>query len=323
MDAQERIGASNPFFPRGLVSILPEAVARWARLQRELGVDDVVLDQVWKPAVPPARTPPPAAGRPSRPAPETGFVAPSVPRPSAPPPPPRDAAAGGFRPPVMPNFAPPGRAPVAPKPASAPAAAPLRPVATRAAFPTFTSLVELETHAKACQRCVLAKRRKGVVPSGGPEKAEWAVLTLYAWAEDLERGQILAGNYAAPLLEMAKSMGLGAPAATAIFGCTPDDPADTTIQGFTEAVRCRGHWLQRLKLSGCKAILVLDHKATLLARGPSAPVEWPAHRGQRWEIDGIPAISTHHPTRMARQTALIPEVESDVKQILSLVRGGA
>lgn len=226
---------------------------------------------------------------------------------------------------MMPSFAPPGRAPSpagkAP-PAPVVPAAP-RPVATRATFPTFTSLSELETHAKACQRCVLAKRRKGVVPSGGPERADWAVLTLYAWAEDLDRGQILAGSYAAPLLDMAKSMGLGAPAATAIFGCTPDDPADTTIQGFTEAVRCRGHWLQRLKLSGCKAILVLDHKATLLARGPSSPVEWPAYRGQRWAIDGIPAISTHHPTRMARQPALIPDVEADLKQILSLVRGGA
>ncbi|HQF56882.1 MAG TPA: hypothetical protein PK208_17340, partial [Fibrobacteria bacterium] len=59
----------------------------------------------------------------------------------------------------------------------------------------------------------------------------------------------------------------------------------------------------------------------LLARGPSAPVEWPAHRGTRWEIDGIPAVSTHHPTRMARQAALRPEVESDLNQILSIVKG--
>lgn len=218
----------------------------------------------------------------------------------------------------MPSF----QAPVAKAPAPAPVApAAPRPVVSRAAFPVFQSLAELESHAKSCQRCVLARRRKGVVPSGGPEKADWAVLTLYAWAEDLDRGQILAGSYAAELLEMARSIGLGAPAATAIFGCTPDDPADTTIQGFTEAVRCRGHWLQRLKLSGCKAILVLDHKATLLARGPSAPVEWPAHRGTRWEIDGIPAVSTHHPTRMARQAALRPEVESDLNQILSIVKG--
>jgi len=199
----------------------------------------------------------------------------------------------------------------------------LRPAATRAVFPTFASLAELEAHARSCERCVLAKRRKGVVPSGGPEKADWAILTLYAWAEDTDKRQILAGSYAAPLLELAKAAGLGAPAATAIFACTPDDPADTTIQGFTEAVRCRGHWLQRLKLSGCKAILVLDHKATSLARGPSAPVEWPAFRGQRWEIDGIPAISTHHPSRMARQTTLQPEVEADLKAIAALVRGGA
>lgn len=312
------------------MSILPEPVARWVRLQRELGIDDVILDQPWKPT-PTASASRPAAtaqGPANRPAPSAGpqdftprqgppgSAARPASRPTAPAAPSRPAPAGpSFQ---MPSF----QAPAAKAPAPAPVApAAPRPVVSRAAFPVFQSLSELETHAKSCQRCVLARRRKGVVPSGGPEKADWAVLTLYAWAEDLDRGQILAGNYAAELLEMARSIGLGAPAATAIFGCTPDDPADTTIQGFTEAVRCRGHWLQRLKLSGCKAILVLDHKATLLARGPSAPVEWPAHRGKVWEIDGIPAVSTHHPTRMARQAALRPEVESDLNQILSIVKG--
>jgi uracil-DNA glycosylase len=77
-----------------------------------------------------------------------------------------------------------------------------------------------------------------------------------------------------------------------------------------------------LKLSGCKAILVLDHKATSLARGPASPVEWPAFRGQRWEIDGIPAISTHHPSRMARQATLQPEVEADLKALAAIVNGG-
>jgi uracil-DNA glycosylase len=158
-----------------------------------------------------------------------------------------------------------------------------------------------------------------VLATGGPEKAPWAVLTLYAWGEDAERGRILAGAYAQPLLELARELGLPEPAAAAIFACTPDDPSDTTIQGFTEAVRCRGHWLQRLKLSGAKAVLVLDHKATLLARGPSAPVEWPAFRGKDWEIDGIPALSTHHPARMSRSPALREEVAADLRRILSLV----
>lgn len=310
------------------MSVLPEAVARWVRLQRELGIDEVVLDQAWKPqaaaSIAPTRatSAPLAAPREPNARQESNPRAPSA-RP-APPPPPREPATGGYKPPVVPSFTPPApRTSVPTGRPAAPAPAPLRPAATRSAFPTFTSLAELETHAKSCERCVLAKRRKSVVPSGGPEKADWAILTLYAWAEDIDKRQILAGSYAAPLLELAKAAGLGAPAATAIFACTPDDPADTTIQGFTEAVRCRGHWLQRLRLSGCKAILVLDHKATTLARGPAAPVEWPAFRGQRWEIDGIPAISTHHPSRMARQATLQPEVEADLAALAALVRGGA
>ncbi len=305
------------------MSVLPEAVARWARLQRELGIDEVVLDQVWKPlgSSPPLAKPnrPPTGSEPIAPR-DMGAQASRNPGPT--PAAPTRAPQAQPAAPAPRREAPPARgpAPVA-KPVGPPAQASLRPAATRASFPTFASLADLEAHAASCERCVLAKRRKSVVASGGPEKADWAILTLYAWAEDSENRQILSGIYAAPLLELAKSLGLGAPAATAIFACTPDDPSDTTIQGFTEAVRCRGHWLQRLKMSGCKAILVLDHKATTLARGPSGAVEWPAFRGQRWEIDGIPAISTHHPSRMARQSALRPEVESDLRQILSLVNG--
>lgn len=307
------------------MSVLPEVVARWVRLQRELGQDDVVLDQAWKPAAPAAPSRAGVAPK-APPAREPGARPTAAPPRTAPAalPPSREPVAGGYKP-AAPAFAPPSRPAPPPSRPAAPASspAPLRPAATRASFPTFASLAELEAHAKSCERCVLAKRRKGVIPSGGPEKADWAILTLYAWAEDLDKRQILAGAYAAPLLELAQAAGLGAPAATAIFACTPDDPSDTTIQGFTEAVRCRGHWLQRLKLSGCKAILVLDHKATSLARGPAAPVEWPAFRGQRWEIDGIPAISTHHPSRMARQAALQPEVEADLKALASIIKGGA
>jgi len=173
-------------------------------------------------------------------------------------------------------------------------------------------------HAGGCTRCTLHDRRRSNLATGGPEHSSWAVLTLYAWNEDAQRGGILAGDYAAQLLALAREQGLPEPAVAAIFACTPDDPADSTIQGFTEAVRCRGHWLQRIKLSGARAVLVLDHKATSLARGPSGAVEWPAFRGRRWDLDGIPAVSTHHPSRLARNPALRPEVESDLKLILSL-----
>jgi uracil-DNA glycosylase len=192
-------------------------------------------------------------------------------------------------------------------------------VPVRTAIPIFQNLQELTSHAGACTRCVLHGRRRSVLATGGPEKSTWAVLTLYAWGEDAQRGGILSGEYAKPLLDLARSLGLPDPAVAGIFACTPDDPADTTIQGFTEAVRCRGHWLQRLKLSGARAVLVLDHKATSLARGPSASVEWPAFRGQVWDLDGLPAVSTHHPSRLARQEALKPEVDADLRRILSLI----
>jgi uracil-DNA glycosylase len=208
---------------------------------------------------------------------------------------------------------PPPRAPIPVARPSAPA------VPVRTAIPTFANVQELSAHAQACTRCVLHGRRRSVSATGGPETSSWAVLTLYAWGEDATRGGVLSGDYAKPLLELSRSLGLPEPAVAAIFACTPDDPSDTTIQGFTEAVRCRGHWLQRLKLSGARAVLVLDHKATSLARGPSASVDWPAFRGRVWDLDGLPAVSTHHPSRLARQEALRPEVDADLRQILSLI----
>ena len=278
------------------MSALPEAVLRWARLQRDLGTEEVALDAVWTPPAAPAK------GR--APAP----VRPAAAQPQAPAPMPQ-------RRPAAPVLA---RAPSIPPPQ------PLRPepvprAPVRSGIPAFADLAGLCAHAAGCTRCTLHGRRRSVLATGGPDRSSWAVLTLYAWGEDAERKQILSGEYARPLLDLAREVGLPPPAAAAVFACTPDDPSDTTIQGFTEAVRCRGHWLQRLKLSGARAVLVLDHKATSLARGPQHPVEWPAFRGTPWEIDGIAAVSTHHPARMTRSEALRGEVESDLRQILSLV----
>jgi len=298
------------------MSGLSESVLRWAKFQRELGIDDVILDEPF--AMPTAA----ASGARTAPAPTANRPTLPPSRPTAPVAPPLGSARGTARsenpPPAMPRMAPPP--PPAPRTAApAPSTAPAVRAPTRTAIPTFASVAELCAHAATCTRCTLHSRRRSVLATGGPEKSPWAILTLYAWGEDAERGQILAGSYAKPLLDLARELGLPDPAAAAIFACTPDDPSDATIQGFTEAVRCRGHWLQRLKLSGAKAVLVLDHKASTLARGPALPVEWPSFRGQRWELDGIPAISTHHPSRMERVPALRPEVESDLKQILSLI----
>jgi uracil-DNA glycosylase len=201
----------------------------------------------------------------------------------------------------------------------APAVRPASIAPLRSAIPVFADIQELSAHARACTRCVLHGRRKSVLATGGPDRSTWAVLTLYAWGEDAARGGILEGDYAIPFLDLARESGLPAPAVASIFACTPENPSDTTIQGFTEAVRCRGHWLQRLKLSGARAVLVLDHKATSLARGPAASVDWPAVRGQVWDLEGLPAVSTHHPTRLARQESLRPEVEADLQRVRSLI----
>ena len=276
------------------MSALPESVLRWTRYQRELGVDEVVLDRRPKPVAP--RTP--AADR--------AVAAP-----------PRKTAAPAGAP-----AAPASRARKPPDPAVLAAAPAVRPASVaplRSAIPVFADLQELSAHARACTRCVLHGRRRSVLATGGPDRSTWAILTLYAWGEDASRGGILEGDYALPFLDLARESDLPPPAVASIFACTPDNPSDTPIQGFTEAVRCRGHWLQRLKLSGARAVLVLDHKATSLARGPAISVDWPAVRGQVWDLDGLPAVSTHHPTRLARQESLRPEGESDLRRIRSLI----
>jgi uracil-DNA glycosylase len=279
------------------MSDLPESVLRWARYQRELGLDEFALDTPL--SLRDASTSTTKIQSKSLPPPRTSAVKTSTPTFDRPPPRPAGAS---------------------PKQASAPAPRPSAPATpARTAIPTFANVLDLCTHAGTCQRCVLHGRRRSVLATGGPDRSTWAVLTLYAWGEDAQLGGILSGEYAKPLMELARSTGLPEPAVAAIFACTPDDPSDSTIQGFTEAVRCRGHWMQRLRLSGARAVLVLDHKATSLARGPSVSVEWPAFRGQVWDLDGLPAISTHHPSRLARQEALKPDVDADLRRILALI----
>jgi uracil-DNA glycosylase len=314
------------------MSVLPEAVRRWVRLQKELGLDEVFLDESWAPPAQAAATAAPgrAPSAPQREPSPTGTRSALAPAPrtapSAPPPPERRPAApaprapqpvAGDRPAPF-SFQPPKGAAAPPAPvakAPAPYTAPVRP----SAIPVFQDVGSLRDHMRSCTRCILHANRKGVVPSGGEDRSTWAVLTLYGWADDVEFGQLLSGTYAAAFRELVVSAGLPQPAILPLLGCSPTDPADTSIQGFTEAVKCRPHWTQALKLSGAKAVLVLDHKATQFARGPSAPVEWPAFRGEPWTLEGLPAISTHHPARLARSTQLGPEVASDLARLKILL----
>lgn len=205
-------------------------------------------------------------------------------------------------------------APPPPIARTAPAPAPRAP-----AVPTFSDIASLREHARSCTRCILHGKRKAHLLEGGAERSSWAIVTLYGWADDNDRGRLLSGDYAKSFLDLVKASGLEEPVVLPVLACSPHDPADTTIQGFTEAVRCRPHWLQALRLHGVRAVLVLDHKATQLVRGPSAPVTWPAFRGETWAIEGIPAVSTHHPARLARSAALAPEIAADLARLKNLL----
>jgi uracil-DNA glycosylase len=211
----------------------------------------------------------------------------------------------------------PARTPSAPP---TPAARPvLAPSPRPSAVPVFPDLGALRDHALSCQRCILHGKRKSILLEGGAKSSSWAVLTLYAWADDADRGQLLSGSYASAFFDLVRASGLPDPIVLPILACSPTDPADTTIQGFTEALKCKPHWAQALRLHGVKAVLVLDHKASQLVRGPSAPIAWPAFRGEVWSIEGIPSVSTHHPARLSRSASLAPEVASDLERIKSLL----
>jgi len=299
---------------------LTDNLRRWVRLQRELGLDEVFLDEPW---APPAAAPsaPNTRGEPPRraPAPAAPAAPTRLERPAAPPPvraerAPTAAPAARqdftFKPPVA--TPPPARPPIQ---APAPRPGPVR----AATVPTFSDMGALHGHMRSCTRCILSGKRKAVIVEGGAKASSWAVLTLYGWADDDATGQLLSGTYAASFRDLVRASGLPEPVVLPLLACTPQDPADMTIQGFTEAVRCRPHWTQALKLLGAKAVLVLDHKATQFARGPSAPVSWPAFRGEPWSLEGLPAISTHHPARLARSAQLAPEVASDLAHLKTLL----
>lgn len=301
----------------------PETVRRWIRLQRELGLDEVFLDEPWappatSPSLPPERPEP----RRSAPAPQGAPTRPDrAPAPPAAPPRPERGAVPGApaRPEPMPPLVRPSSAPQPPRAPAAPPPTP-RPAPVRApAVPAFAALPELHAHARACTRCILHGKRRAQVLEGATASSTWAVLTLYGWADDADRGQLLSGSYAQAFLDLVAASGLPAPVVLPLLACAPSDPADTTIQGFTEAVRCRPYWTQSLKLQGVRAVLVLDHKATQFARGPAAPVAWPAFRGEAWTLEGLPAVSTHHPARLARSAQLGPEVASDLALLKSLL----
>lgn len=292
------------------MTALPDPVRRWLRLQRELGLDEVFLDEPWAPPAAPPVVPTSAPGT-SRPASGNAPTA----RRTAPPSPPSP----GFprsEPPVAAGNKPVLRPPPEPARPPAPNPPPKRPLPSRLPpVPAFRSPEEVAAHAASCTRCILHGKRRTSILSGGDAKSSWAILTLYGWADDADSGRLLSGTYATAFLDLVRQAGLPAPTILPLLACVPSDPSDTTIQGFTEAVRCRPHWTALLKMSQARAVLVLDHKATQFARGPSVPVQWPAFRGESWTLEGIPAISTHHPARLARSPQIAPEVASDLARL--------
>ncbi len=286
------------------MSALSPLLKAWVRAQRDLGCDAVIFDQplVLPEPVAAAAAPRQAAAS-ERPASSGARSAPREPY---------------ARPEPMPRPAPMARPAMAARPAAPPPPppAPIRPAPIRpAAVPTFASFPELEAHAKACTRCILGKDREQHVLSGSVRTSSWMVLTLFGWGEDPANGELLSGSYSQAFRDLARSVGLPEPVVGAVFACPPKNPVDQTVQGRIEATRCRPYWSQILKQSGAKAVLVLDHKAAQLAAGKA--LEWPAYRGRPFELEGVPAVATHHPARLARQAALAPEVEADLRQILS------
>jgi len=298
--------------------VLSPLLKAWVRAQRDLGLDTVFFDRKVEFPAPVTEIVKSAAVAPARPVPQ---------RPQATLPVRLPAEAPAARPQPRASM---DRAPLrTPDPAARPAAAPPMPAAPApvrapamrlATVPTFASREDLGKHAQACSRCAL-KERETTVWQGGATSSPWLVLTLYGWGEDLKNGALLSGAYAKTFLELVAKVGLPEPAMAAVLCCPPRNPADTSVQGRIEAARCRPYWTQLLRFSGAKAVLVLDHKATQLAVGKA--VDWAEFRSRRFLLENVPALATHHPARLSRSQEMATDVETDLRQILSIVEGAA
>jgi len=183
-------------------------------------------------------------------------------------------------------------APVAPMPASAPAAS------DRESEIAALSWEDLSRHIAACTACGLCRSRQRSVPGVGGQTAEWLVVGEAPGEEEDRKGEPFVGQAGKLLDSMLAAIGLKRGEAVYIANVLKCRPPGNRKPAPEEVSACRPYLDRQIALLKPRIILALGSVASLTLLNADTSVA--RLRGRVHQRQGIPLVVTYHPSYLLR-----------------------
>ena len=258
----------------------------------------------------------PLSPPPARPAIASQAAPPLVPAPRPAPP---DRTAPPPRTERMPSQPIARQAPRAPSPSMAAAATPIAPPPIGDVAQGDQGLAQVRAELGDCQRCRLARDRKNIVFGiGNPNASLLLVGEAPGQQEDLT-GEPFVGRAGQLLTRMLGAIGLPRESVYIcnVIKCRPPQNRDPLLD---EIAACSPFLQRQIRAVQPKVILTLGRFAAATVVGVDGSMGEMRKRVGSW--DGIPIVSTYHPSYLLRTPHQKRAAWEDLLRVRQLLRGG-
>ncbi len=160
---------------------------------------------------------------------------------------------------------------------------------------------ELEARIRACEGCVLCKRRKQAVPGVGDRQADWLFVGEGPGAEEDERGEPFVGQAGRLLDAMLATIGLRRGEDVYIANAVKCRPPNNRTPDATELAACFPYLERQIELVKPRLIVALGRPAAQALLNEEVRIA--ASRRKLFDYKGIPVVITYHPAYLLRNLA--------------------
>lgn len=157
---------------------------------------------------------------------------------------------------------------------------------------------ELEESIRACQRCVLCKKRIQAVPGVGDQQARWMFVGEGPGEHEDRRGEPFVGPAGQLLDQMLAAIGLHRSKGVYIANAVKCRPPHNRTPEAAEIATCLPFLDRQIALIQPKLLIALGRPAAQALLGHEIKIA--SARKKRFERGGIPVVVTYHPAYLLR-----------------------
>lgn len=208
--------------------------------------------------------------------------------------------------------------PRAPSPAMASSATPIAPPPTGAVAQGEAGLTQVRAELGDCQRCRLARERKNIVFGVGDPNASLLLVGEGPGQQEDLTGEPFVGRAGQLLTRMLGAIGLKREAVYIcnVIKCRPPQNRDPLLD---EIAACSPFLQRQISAVQPKVILTLGRFAAATVVGVEGSMGEMRKRVGSW--DGIPIVSTYHPSYLLRTPHQKRAAWEDLLRVRTLLRG--